>query len=88
MLTVTDSACAHLSNMLDEADLPEGTAARLAVNDEGCLGIHSDTERAGDSIWEHEGRTVLLVDEQVAESVDERTLDTKETEEGVGLRLR
>ncbi len=88
MLTVTDSARSQLSSMLDEADLPEGAAARLVVDDQGCLGIHSDTERAGDSIWEHEGRTVLLVDEQVAESVDERILDTMKTEEGVGLKLR
>ncbi len=88
MMTVTDRALSQLSRMLDEADLSEGAAARLVVDDQGCPGIHPDTERAGDSIWEHEGRTVLLVDEQVAESVDERTLDTMKTEEGVGLKLR
>jgi Fe-S cluster assembly iron-binding protein IscA len=86
MLTVTDNACAYLAEMLDNAGVPEGTAARVIINEEG-LGLSPDTPNDDDATFDHDGRTVLVLQQQLAEQLDERTLDTVDTEEGKGLAL-
>jgi Fe-S cluster assembly iron-binding protein IscA len=86
MLTVTESATAHLAEMLDEANAPGGAAARFVVGPEG-LSLAMDAKRDGDETFEHEGRTVLLVAQDVSELLTEKTLDLKETEQGPALTL-
>jgi Fe-S cluster assembly iron-binding protein IscA len=86
MLTVTDSACALINDLLDRSEAPDDAAARLTVGDQG-LQMTIDTQRDGDQSFDHEGKTVLLIDEQVASLLEDKSIDTQETEQGPVLAV-
>ena len=86
MLTVTESAEQHLNDILKQNDAPDDAALRFVVEGQS-LGLTRGKESPGDQKFEHDGKTVLLLDEQVAGLLDERTLDTEKTEEGARLAL-
>jgi Fe-S cluster assembly iron-binding protein IscA len=85
MLTVTPTARTRLSEMLEGR--PDHVAARIVVGD-GRMKLRPGTHRPGDEVLEHEGRAVLLLDEKIAERLEARTLDVRDTENGPKLRLR
>ncbi|MEX0744829.1 MAG: hypothetical protein WD118_04435 [Phycisphaeraceae bacterium] len=87
MLIMTHSAAEHLRQLLLEADAPEGAAARFVAGPEG-LSLHLDKHRTGDETYEHDGRTVLLVDGQIADLLADRTLDVEQTDDGPTLTLQ
>ena len=74
MLAVTDAAKAHLAQMLNDHGLPEDVAVRF-VSEGQAIALKQDAERPGDDVFQHEGRTVLLLDAQVSELLTEDTLD-------------
>lgn len=85
MLTVTDGAKRLLKETLEaHTDDPE-TTIRLAVKEEGQLGIILDTESEGDQVVEHEGARVLLVSSELATDLQGSTLDIQETADGQKL---
>lgn len=77
MLTVTKAAGGYLSAALDKANAPAESAVRILVKPEG-LRTAIDQERDGDQSFEHDGRKVLLLDEQAANELSERTLDVED----------
>jgi len=85
MLTVTTTACTRLTQILDGR--PDHVAARI-VRRKGRLKLKSSKKRPGDEVFEHEGRTVLLLDESIAAHLKNRTLDTRNTKDGAKLRFR
>lgn len=87
MLTMTEAAGTHLQNMLDKADAPDDAALRFVPGQQG-LEITMDKPRDNDQQIEHDGRTVLLLDEQLAEKLDGHTLDAKQTDQGTALTLQ
>lgn len=88
MLTVSDAACQHLTTVLDQMDkTPDGAAIRIVAGPQG-LGMSVDTPNDGDKTIEHQGKTILLLDENVSNMLDERTLDVQETEQGTALALK
>jgi Fe-S cluster assembly iron-binding protein IscA len=87
MLTLTDAASSHLAQLLDAASAPEDVAVRVVAEGPG-LAMRMDNERPGDETHDHDGRTVLLLDGQVAGTLAERTLDVQQTGEGPRLALR
>ncbi len=86
MLTVTESAAAHLAKLLDEAGAAEGVAARITTTAEG-LRLAMDNPRPDDESFEHGERTVLLLDRQTCDSIGERTLGLSRKPEGDALTL-
>lgn len=85
MLTISQPAYERLSEML--ADRPEDVAVRLVL-DQGRTRVRPGRRRQGDQILEHNGRTVLLLDERVARHLQERTIGIRQTAEGPRLRLQ
>jgi hypothetical protein len=79
MLAVTDAAGAYLAQLLSDHDLSEDVAVRFIVEEQG-LSLRQDNERPGDTTFEHEGRTVLLLDEQVSELLSADTLDIEDAQ--------
>ena len=81
MLTVTESACAELKKVTDARALEPGRLLRLAVppvwTGQGDWGIVIDQRGAADIAYAHEGATVLVVEEVVAESLANAVLDYK-----------
>ena len=86
MLTVTEATGGYLSKVLEEAKASPETAVRLAVEGNG-LTAALDTERPGDTTFDHNGRTVLLLDEQASQVLSERTLDVQTTTDGPRLGI-
>jgi hypothetical protein len=74
MLTVTESAGALLTQILDQEGLSEDIAIRLVCEDEG-LAMQADNERPGDNAFQYQGRTVLVLDKQISELLAENSLD-------------
>jgi hypothetical protein len=83
MFTLTDAAYARLDAIVDEKQLDEGTATRI-IHDDSVLAMRWDNELPGDSAFEHEGRTVLLLDELVVNILKNETLDVDRQ----GFKLR
>ena len=81
MLTVTDAARAELRKVADARALEPGRLLRLAVppvwTGEGDWGIVIDRRGAADVAFAHDGATVLVVEETVAESLANAVLDYK-----------
>ena len=82
MLTVTETASAQLAQILKEQDAPEDIAIRFVPEGQG-IALRQDSERAGDTTFQHQDRTVLLLDAQVSELLGEATLSV----EGAQLTL-
>jgi hypothetical protein len=82
MLTVTDAAGARLAQMFGQQCLAEELAVRFVYEGRGIV-IQQDSERTGDTTFQHEGQTVLLLDAQISEQLTELTLDL----EGVQFAL-
>ncbi len=74
MLTVTLEAGAHLVKIMDEESFPEGVAIRIAFDGQG-LTMEPDNVRTGDITLEHDGRVILLLDDQINELLAGETLD-------------
>jgi len=83
MLTATDAASARLAQMLDDPGSPEDVAVRFVFEGQG-IALKQDNQRPGDTMFQHEGRTVLLLEAQVPELLAEDTLDV----EGAKLTLQ
>ena len=86
MLTVTKPALVRLSRRLDRKDAAEGMALRFKRRDGGWE-LMLDHESDGDTAFAHDGRKVLLLDDGVAKSMANLTLDAKRIGRGSGLKL-
>jgi hypothetical protein len=86
MFTMTETAGEYLTALLDNANAAEETAIRLVLDDK-TLTPKLDNARPGDATFDHEGRTVLVLDAQVKQVLGESMLDVRATEEGPTLVL-
>jgi hypothetical protein len=86
MLTVSDTAGAHLAELLTAANAPAELAVRFVIEKDG-LALQLDSERPGDATFQHAERTVLLLDEEVSQLLTEKTLDIHEHDDGPHLAL-
>lgn len=87
MLTVTTAAAAHLAQMLGAAEAPDDVAVRFVVEG-SSLALTLDRPGPGDATFDHSGRMVLLLDEDVSELLADNTLDVEQTDAGSKLELR
>lgn len=85
MLTLTERAVRLLSQVI-ERDESSDRAVRIVARGDGWM-MQLDRERSDDHSFEHEGRTILLLDPGVAEALEERTLDVHGSKRGWKLRL-
>ena len=87
MLSITEAALEHISQLLDGRDDAEGTVVRCTV-EEGSLALIPDTEQPGDQVFHHEDKAVFVVAEELSQMLDGREFDVGTTEQGTGLTLR
>jgi hypothetical protein len=86
MFIVTEAAGGYLTAVLDKTNISEGSAIRLVL-EENTLTPQLDNARPGDETFDYEGRTVLMLDAQVSQVLDDSTLDVEATDEGPKLIL-
>ena len=82
MVTVTDQAVGVLRATLDQARTEPGQALRLMFTPGGGLGLGLDKQREGDEVVVANGEKILLVASDMAEAVNDATIDTQDTEQG------
>ena len=88
MLNVTERAKAKLKGLLDSESGDRSVGLRLGKTASGALGIFPDRERADDQVVEHDGAAVLLVAQEIAEKVEDTTIDYEEAEPGPRLVIK
>ena len=87
MIGVTERARQELKKMLvANTDEPE-TCLRLIANEQGQLGLAIDTERQGDQVVEHDDSKLLVVENDLADSLEGITMDVQDSPEDEGARL-
>ena len=74
MFDVTEEAKIRLSEMLVEQEAPTDVALRLSIEG-GTLELFSDRGQESDLCFSFEHRTVLLVDEELADELSDKVLD-------------
>ncbi len=97
MVSVTTEAKDLLQNLLQQAGqqsggLEEGVAIRLAPtevaeNGQVGLGLLLDRAQEGDEVVEHNGQTVLVVDQSTSDMLEGVTLDAADTPNGRQLTI-
>jgi hypothetical protein len=85
-MNISESACTLLSNLLAEAQAPEGSVARIVPVEEG-LSLTIDSVQSADATFHHEGKPVLAVPETLVAAIDDKTLDVVSTPQGPQLTL-
>lgn len=84
MFTVTDSATEHLANLLDQSETEADIVARL-IEKEGQLDLVLGQAQPDDVTFQQAEKTVLAVAPEISQALEERSLDTKQTDQGVEL---
>jgi len=87
MIGVTEQAKEELKEILvSKVDDPRAYL-RIQADDEGQLGVTIDIEMPGDQTVEYEGSTLLVAEQELAESLSHLDIDVADTEEGKQLIL-
>jgi len=79
MVTVTDQAVLVLRATLAQARTHPSQALRLVLKPGGSFGLGLDQKRNGDQVLTSHGETILLMTPDIAEALDEATIDTENT---------
>jgi Fe-S cluster assembly iron-binding protein IscA len=81
MIQVTERARETFKNKLEDLIERPGVMLRISSTDSG-LEIFPDTLKDDDQIIEHDGRAVLLIDQEVSETLADTTIDVEEHADG------
>jgi Fe-S cluster assembly iron-binding protein IscA len=87
MFAVTETAGIRLVEKLAKRATDDDSVMRFVRKSRGWL-LRLDKPATDDSVFEHEGQTVLVVDAKAARLLVDRTLDTKDSSAGSKLCLR
>lgn len=86
MLTVTDTAAAHLAELLDNADASEDAVVRFVPQGQS-LALQLGNEQAGDQTFQHGDKVVLAVEPEIAAVLADKKLELQPTEQGDRLAI-
>lgn len=84
MISVTDKAAEVLHRSLEENEETEEDVFRIEMTNEG-IALALGSERDGDQLVEHENRTVLAIEFDIATALDGASIDAVETPDGTRL---
>jgi Fe-S cluster assembly iron-binding protein IscA len=88
MLNVTKRAKVRLKELLEAETDDESIGLRLGKTASGALGVFPDRKRPDDEVVKHRGAAVLLVRQEVADRMENTTIDYEEDGPGRGLVVR
>ena len=87
MIQVTERARETFKNQLEDLIERPGVMLRIGSTDSG-LEIFLDTLKDDDRIIEHDGRAVLLIDQEASETLADTTIDVEEHADGAHFVVR
>ena len=85
MISVTKRAQQELKRLLTATVDYPGACLRLVDRGQGRLGLGIDIEEPDDQVVEDEGRTLLIIEPELANNIHQITLDVDDTPDGVEL---
>ena len=88
MLQLTPAAANHLNILLSTKVTSAEAAVRIFRDPAGDLQLRADMPKSDDVGFEFQGRTVLILDKQLSESLNDCVLDVASTPQGQTLALR
>jgi Fe-S cluster assembly iron-binding protein IscA len=87
MLMVTEAAKQKLKETLLNNTEDQTAGLRLKIKSPGQFGLVLDNQSPADDVIEHKGLKVLLVGQEIAELLQEATLDVQDTPDGPRLTI-
>ncbi len=87
MIQVTERARETFKTTFEDLIQGPGVMLRIGSTDSG-LEIFPDTLKDDDQIIEHDGRAVLLIDQEVSEALADTTIDVEEHADGARFVVR
>lgn len=85
MLNITDRAKDELHDTLTVYQIRPSECLRLAADDDDEFKLVVDHARPGDTVVEHRGATVLLIESELAEGLDGAVIDCTPSASGPQL---
>ncbi len=86
MLTVTYTAGEHIAYMLCEHEARDDVVLRIKWM-KGGIEMRPDKMRPGDETFEHNGKVVLVLDQQTSQLLGNKTIDLMTDDDGSHLIL-
>ena len=84
MVTITYTAAEHIAYMLSEQQVD--AVLRIMVT-RGDVEMEPDQIRPGDETFDHDGKVVLVLDQQVSQLLGNKTIDLTADDDGSHLIL-
>ncbi len=86
MVTVTYTAAEHLAYKLSEHQVPDTVVLRIKLK-KGRVEIQPDKIRPGDETFDHNGKVILVLDQQTSQLLGNKTIDLTTDDDGACLIL-
>ncbi len=86
MVTVTYTAAEHIAYMLSEHQVRDDVVLRIKLMN-GGVEMQPDKVRPGDETFDHNGKVVLVLDQQTSQSLGNKTIDLTTDDDGSHLIL-
>jgi Fe-S cluster assembly iron-binding protein IscA len=87
MLTVTYTAGEHIAYMLSEHEVRDDVVLRIELT-KGGIKMQPDKMRPGDETFDHNGKVVLVLDQQTSQLLGNKTIDLMTDDDGSHLILK
>ncbi len=87
MVTVTYTAGEHMAYMLSEHQAGDDVVLRIRSAN-GGVEIQRDKVRPGDEIFDHNGKVVMVMDQQMSQLLNNMTIDLMTDDDGSRLILK
>ncbi len=81
MVTITYTAAEHIAYMLSEQQVPDHIMLRIKLR-KGGVEIQPDKMRPGDETFDHNGKVVLVLDQQTSQLLGNKTIDLMTDNDG------
>ncbi len=86
MVTVTCAAAEHMAYLLSEHQVRDDVVLRIKQTNRG-LEMQPDKMRPGDETFDHNGKVVMVMDQQTSQFLGDKTIDLMTDDDGSQLIL-
>ncbi len=86
MVTVTYTAAEHMAYTLSEDHDSDDVVLRIKLTKDG-VEMNPDNIRPGDETFDHNGKVVLVLDQQISQLIGNKTIDLTTDDDGSHLIL-
>ncbi len=87
MVTLTYTAGERIAYMLSEQEDRDDVVVRIKLT-KGDVEMQPDKIRPGDEAFDHNGRVVLVLDQQISQLLGNKTIDLMTDDDGSHLILK